>query len=257
MIKMAQSKQELQDRGNELDAAIRKSEKELKMLYKSLRHLNHGNQLYRKSLHSQGSSKSGDSEQAQEDDEMEQLKMSLSNKHRKMTNSLYKHKERLKQIRNSLDSNTSRLGLMTQQSETLENHIAKYAENEHKLIRKLEQQKQKLHRAMNALREKTKDQPLPTAVQFAELKRREKAMMEMLKYLDEILQSNNIHIEELSDLARSGSKKERKTSSGGSSLAPSGDSSLASSVSSSRPSTSSTVASLASVVSIVSLSPQF
>merc|ERR1719411_1815746 len=41
MIKMAQTKQELQDKGDMLDAEIRKSEKELKLLSKSLRHLNH------------------------------------------------------------------------------------------------------------------------------------------------------------------------------------------------------------------------
>jgi len=255
MIKMAQNKQELQDRGNSLDAAIRKSERELKLLYKSLRHLNHGNQLYRKSLHSQSSSKAADSEHAQENDEMEQLKMSLSNKHRKITNSLYKHKERLKQIRNSLDSNQSRLGLMVQQSETLQNHIAKYSEKEIALNRKLEQQKAKLQRAVQVLREKTKNEELPTALKVVELKRREKSMLEMLKYLDEILQSNNIHIEELSQIADSGSKKERKTASNATSNVHTADSSLASSVCSSRPSTSSTVAS--SVVSIVSLSPQF
>ena len=253
MIKMAQNKQELQDRGNTLDVAIRKSERELKLLYKSLRHLNHGNQLYRKSLHSQSS---GDSEQSTENEEMEQIKMALSNKHRKITHSLYKHKERLKQIQSSLDTNQSRLALMNQQSVTLQSHIEKYAENESKLNRKLEQQRGKLHRALQSIKEKTKDQPLPTSLQLAELKRREKSMLEILKYLDEILQANNIHIEELSELAASGAKKHRKSVSGASSRAHSEDSStLASSVCSSRPSTSSTVAS--SVISIVSLSPQF
>merc|ERR1712106_1085464 len=133
---------------------------------------------------------------------------------------------------------------MTQQSETLENHIEKYTENETKLTRKLEQQKQKLNRAMNTLREKTKDEPLPVPVQFAELKMKEKAMLEMLKYLDEILQSNNIHIEELGEITRSGMKK--KTDSGASSFASTGNSSMASSVGSSRPSTSASVTSLAS-----------
>jgi len=256
MIKMAQNKQELTDRGNELDAAIRKSEKELKLLYKSLRHLNHGNQLYRKSIQS-GTGKGGDSGQQPEDDEVEQLKMALSNKHRKITNSLYKHKERLKQIRGSLGGNQSRLDLMTQQSETLETHIARYSQKDAKLNLKVQQQRAKLQRAITALSAKTKDEPLPTELQLAELKQREKAMMSMLKDLDDLLQSNNIHIEELGHITAAAQKKEKRPlGSGRSSQSSTAASSTASSsICSTRPSTSCSTAS--SVVSIVSLSPQF
>jgi len=260
MIKMAQQKQELQDKGNRLDAAIRRTEKELKMLYKSLRHLNRGNQLYRQSLHSQSSSKGGDSDRVQEDEEMDHLKMSLTNKQRKITNSVQKHKERLHQMRNAMDSNTSRLALMEQQSDTLQCHIEKYSAEEAKLSRKLKQQKQKLSRALSTLREKTNDEPLPITLQLADLRRRERAMMEMLKYLDDILQSNNIMIEELSQIVASSATAKGRASAAAHSatdadLADSLCSTVASSVSSSRPSTSSTVAS--SVVSIVSLTPQF
>merc|ERR1719361_1074735 len=85
MIKMAQTKQELQDKGNMLDAEIRKSEKELKLLFKSLKHLNHGNKLYRNSLHNQKD------DETEDRDELEQMKMTLSNKYRKVSNSLLKN----------------------------------------------------------------------------------------------------------------------------------------------------------------------
>jgi len=252
MIKMAQTKQELQDRGNTLDAQIRRSEKDLKLLYKSLRHLNRGNAKYKHKL-TAGDGTSGGGDDG--DDELEMAKMEYTNKFRKVTNSLFKHRERLKQLKQSIEENQLKLGAAEQQSDLIQNHIVKYSENEAKLDKKLQQQQAKLQRAMAK-----SQQELSRQLQLAELRRREKSIIEMLKYLDDLLQSNNVHIEELNHLQRmaaaSSAKKHKEHGD-----AASGSVSVASSMASTRPSTSSTVASdvssASSVMSIVSLSPQF
>jgi len=253
MIKMAQTKQELIDKGNMLDAEIRKSEKELKLLYKSLKHLNHGNTLYRQSLHSKSSTSSN--EQKTENHELEEMKIALTNKYRKVTNSLYKHKETLKQLQNSIDSNQHRISLLDQQSQTLQNHISKYSENDNKLNKKLKQQKEKMKRALNEINkvQNAGDTDIDSnkQIKLKELKRRQKSMTEMVRYLDETLQANNIHIPALTEIAAKNDKNKSSTSS----------TSTTSIASTTRPSTAASnapsVASVASAVSIVSLSPNF
>eukprot|EP01083_Nonionella_stella_P285286 971089_1 len=247
MIKMAQTKQELTDKGNSLDKEIRVKEKELKLLFKSLRHLNHGNALYRKSLHTAN-------KDADEDDETEQLKMELTNKYRKVTALLHKRKDVLKELKNKVMEDENAIVALNQQTMALSEYIHKYEANESKLDRKLKQQKEKLKRAQKELskimeREQVNDNP---SLQLKDLKRKQKSMVETLKYLDDILQTNNIHIEELAELTT----KQKRNSTQSDRRSSSGTSSSSSSVVSSRPSTSSTVASSSSV-SIVSLSPQF
>merc|ERR1712204_141642 len=228
MIKMAQTKQELRDRGDFLDAEIRKSEKELKLLSKSLRHLNHGNKLYRNSLSNQAK----DAEASEEDkDGLEQMKMQLTNKYRKISNSLLKNKEILKQLRNNIAANESKMSLLSQEAQTMANHIVKYQANDAKLNKKLKQQKDKL-------------------MQLKDIKRRQKAIVDVVGYLDEIMQANSIHIDGLSQITTSNgkaSKNDRSVSSTASTTSMS-------SVASSRPSTS---CSTTSAISIVSLCPDF
>merc|ERR1711920_1162840 len=141
------------------------SEKELKSLFKSLKHLNHGNNLYRNSLHNQK-----DDEPEEDRDELEQMKMTLSNKYRKVSNSLLKNKETLKHLKNNIASNEQKMSLLSQQSQTLANHIVKYQENDEKLNKKLKQQKERLQRALNALKEHGNDYESDKFVQLKDLK---------------------------------------------------------------------------------------
>jgi len=245
MIKMAQTKQELRDRGDFLDAEIRKSEKELKLLSKSLRHLNHGNKLYRNSLSNQAK----DAEASEEDkDGLEQMKMQLTNKYRKISNSLLKNKEILKQLRNNIAANESKMSLLSQEAQTMANHIVKYQANDAKLNKKLKQQKDKLMRALNEL--KNNENVSDKLIQLKDIKRRQKAIVDVVGYLDEIMQANSIHIDGLSQITTSNvksSKNDRSVSSTASTTSMS-------SVASSRPSTS---CSTTSAISIVSLCPDF
>jgi len=243
MIKMAQTKQELQDKGNMLDAEIRKSEKELKLLFKSLKHLNHGNNLYRKSLHNQ--TKDCDDETNEDKDELEQMKMTLTNKYRKVSNSLLKNKETLKHLKHNIASNEHKMSLLSQQSETLAAHILKYQENDERLNKKLKQQKERLQRALNELKNNETENENDKLVQLKELKRKQKAIVDVVGYLDEIMQANNIHIDGLNQIS---SKKNDRSSSSSTTTT------TISSAASSRPSTS---CSTTSAISIVSLCPDF
>merc|ERR1719320_1231449 len=201
------TKQELQERGNALDEHIRRSEKDLKLLYKSLRHLNKGNAKYKHKLTAGvGDAQGGDGEH-----DAEMAKMEYTNKFRKITNSLFKHRERLKQLKGGIEENQLKLGAAEQQSDLMQNHIVKYSENEAKLDKKLLQQKAKLRRAVT----QQKHVELSRQLQLAELRRREKSMVEMLKYLDDLLQSHNVHIEELSQMAASAKKLGKDREHGG------------------------------------------
>ena len=257
MIKMAQTKQELIDRGNTLDVEIRKSEKELKLLYKSLRHLNHGNALYRQSLHSTSTT-----DLTEEDQELEQIKMELTNKYRKISNSLHQKREMLKQLKGNIDNNESRMRMLTQQCQQMEIHIGKYMENDEKLNKKLEKQKEKLQRAVKDLEKYKKNMNVDVdgnkLLMLKDVRRKEKSIIEMIKYLDDILQQNNVHIDGLeeirsyygneNDSMRMIRKSGRRSGSVSSSMSVVSESS-------SRPSTTST--NVSSAMSIVSLSPQF
>jgi chromosome segregation ATPase len=102
IIQAAQNREELQREGDELNRGIRKSEKEIRMLTKTLTHLTTHNQAYRDSFHK---ADMGGSDA--------KLKGDLEEQHRSVSDNLYKQKSYLREITTDSEERTRILQQLT------------------------------------------------------------------------------------------------------------------------------------------------
>ncbi|XP_033638039.1 coiled-coil domain-containing protein 39-like [Asterias rubens] len=135
VIRAAQEKEELQRRGDELDAKIRKAEKEIKALENTLRLMNGRNEQYRKSFN-RVTETSEEYEEKQRLDE--QLRAAMDK---------YKYKRRqIRELQDDLQTMSNTMQNLTRDKEAYEDMIDEKENKQHQMIREHDEQKAKIDR---------------------------------------------------------------------------------------------------------------
>eukprot|EP00825_Cyclidium_porcatum_P038764 TRINITY_DN456_c0_g2_i4.p1 TRINITY_DN456_c0_g2~~TRINITY_DN456_c0_g2_i4.p1 ORF type:complete len:601 (-),score=153.51 TRINITY_DN456_c0_g2_i4:356-2158(-) len=140
VIKAAQEKEELQRKGDELNAKILKSEKELKGLDNTLNHLKNWNSKYWDSFVNKGA-----------DPNAKEQKSSLEEQTRAASENLFKKKKELQKLQKELEEDNRRLNEIMNKINLLENQKTSIQLNLNKSMVELEDQQQKLQRAESNL----------------------------------------------------------------------------------------------------------
>ncbi|CAD7969777.1 unnamed protein product [Amoebophrya sp. A25] len=134
VLKAAQAREELQRKGDELDANIKKAEKEVRALENTLAHLTHRNDAYKNKFRQQADS-------AAETDQ----KQVLEEQNQAANDILYKKKKQLAVIEQDHSEDTMRL-----------EHVQREGENLDREIRSLMQRKDAMDASLRTLEEQVK-----------------------------------------------------------------------------------------------------
>ncbi|XP_038050649.1 coiled-coil domain-containing protein 39-like [Patiria miniata] len=135
VIRAAQEKEELQRKGDELDAKIRKAEKEIKALENTLRLMNGRNETYRKSFNRVTES----SEEFEEKQRLdEQLRAAMDK---------YKYKRRqIRELQDDLQTMSNTMENLLRDQKAYEEMVEEKENKQHQMIREHEEQKAKIER---------------------------------------------------------------------------------------------------------------
>lgn len=203
MIKIAQEREELQQKGDKLDTEIRKAEKDVKLLYKSLKHLNTGNQQYRTSLHSIeldedfGTVKPHSKSKNDKVVKQVQYKNELESKAREINNTLYHSKQAMHDLKDHSKQLISQVNLLKSKINEISGEIDKYQMSTNRLNKKIDSQNEKLNRAKtniaktktqltSSLSDSSKNsllQRISNEVELRTLRRKEKMVHDMLQHI--------------------------------------------------------------------------
>ncbi|CAD5118818.1 DgyrCDS7498 [Dimorphilus gyrociliatus] len=135
VIKAAQEKEELQRDGDDLDAKIRKAEKEIRALENTLRLMNSRNETYRKSFN-----------KVQETSEEMEEKQALDEQQRAVTDK-YKYKKRqIREMSEDLRTMSSTLDNLCTEEEQISDMMDDMQRKKQKFNKELEEQKVRLER---------------------------------------------------------------------------------------------------------------
>lgn len=145
LIRAAQKKEELQREGDELDAKIRKAEREVRALENTLLHLNERNQTKRSSL----SRADPSSREAQE------LKY-LEEQHKSASDLLFRKRKELQRLQNEAEEDTNRISQLSEQTRQLEAHVDHLRKAQQQVRQEVEESKTKLNRVLTRMNQLAK-----------------------------------------------------------------------------------------------------
>lgn len=137
IIKAAQEKEELQCEGDELDAKIRKAEKEIRALDNTLQVINSCNDTYKKSFKKVTET----SEEYEEKIKLEEQKRAAEEKFR------YKRRQ-IKELQEDIQAMTNTLDCMLKDEASIQNMVDEKVAYSTQLNKEIEEQKQKLERVL-------------------------------------------------------------------------------------------------------------
>ena len=140
MIAAAQKREELQREGDELDANIRKAEREIRALVNTLNHLNRRNADYRTSLHPADM----DSKEARE-------LRNLEAQERAATDAIYKRRRELQRIKADLSEDTRRVKQIRDQTGDIDKHVAQLEDAEAEVSSEIDDQRAEYERGKRKL----------------------------------------------------------------------------------------------------------
>ncbi|CAD7950216.1 unnamed protein product [Amoebophrya sp. A120] len=143
VLKAAQAREELQRKGDELDANIKKAEKEVRALENTLAHLTHRNDAYKNKFRTADQASAADTDQKQVLEEQNQAANDI----------LYKKKKQLSLVEKDHGEDTMRLEEVQRQGERLDHDI-----------RSLMQTKDELDGQLSTLQEELKQTGEPPVV---------------------------------------------------------------------------------------------
>lgn len=143
IIQAAQEREELQREGDELNGAIRRAEKEILMLAKTLKSLNVRNQNFREALHK------ADPESAEA-----QLKAQLEQKQRHVMEALHKKKQALRSVTMDFDERRRLLAELMQDIATVGREVQAQDKDLQQLRKQLSEQEQQLVRSTRLSQQK-------------------------------------------------------------------------------------------------------
>uniref|UniRef100_A0A8K9XCV9 Coiled-coil domain-containing protein 39 n=1 Tax=Oncorhynchus mykiss TaxID=8022 RepID=A0A8K9XCV9_ONCMY len=146
VIKAAQEKEELQREGDDLDAKIRKMEKEIRALENTLHVVNSRNTTYRKSFNKVTES----SEEYQEKLKLDEQKRAAEEKYKYKRRQIRELQEDIQGMNNTLDNLLQEEAIQNVRTEETQSHIMS-------LNRELVSQQEKLHRVTKQCSKLTKE----------------------------------------------------------------------------------------------------
>lgn len=146
IIAAAQEREELQRRGDELNEAILRGEKEIRMLDKTLQHLSGRNRAFRESFHR--------ADMASDDAE---LKRQLDDQHRAVSDDLFRKRSYLREIATDHGERTSILQQLRRNTANLREEARQMVADRDRLGREMRQTEQAAARAYKQLREAQQD----------------------------------------------------------------------------------------------------
>jgi len=141
VLKAAQAREELQRQGDELDAKIRKAEREIRALENTLSHLLQRNQKYKENF------KQVDSKNAAEQEE----KGMLEEQSRAANEVLFKKKKQLGQLDKEYEEDERRHEEIVHHRQQLNDHIRDLLQARENINNDLEEQRVKIERARNGM----------------------------------------------------------------------------------------------------------
>mmetsp|Transcript_91480 Transcript_91480/g.244969 ORF Transcript_91480/g.244969 Transcript_91480/m.244969 type:complete len:925 (-) Transcript_91480:135-2909(-) len=141
VLKAAQAREELQRQGDELDAKIRKAEREIRALENTLSHLLQRNQKYKENF------KQVDSKHAAEQEE----KGMLEEQSRAANEVLFKKKKQLGQLDKEYEEDERRHEEIVHHRQQLNDHIRDLLQARENINNDLEEQRVKIERARNGM----------------------------------------------------------------------------------------------------------
>lgn len=213
IIKSAQEREELQREGDELNRNIKKAEKEIRMLNKTLGHLANRNQKYRESFG-----------KADMDGDDARLKVDLEEQQRAVADSLYKKKSYLREITHDfqerkriLNELTNSIGSLEQEKESKNAELAhldrSIAEQEAQLNRASKEMLAKREQFREAMGAEGDDSQEEMYITLLEQKRKNRVLANLLRsFTEDNPQMKNIVSESLEE---SGLKLATRPSSSG------------------------------------------
>jgi len=146
IIQAAQEREELQKEGDQLNTDIRTAEKEIRMLTRTLQHLNQRNQSYRESFHKADMSGSD-----------AKLKADLEEQHRSVADSLYKKKSYLREIVTDFEERKRILNQLVNNIGGLQAETGQIEKELRDVERQVSEQEEQLNRASREMLSKRED----------------------------------------------------------------------------------------------------
>jgi len=145
VIKAAQAREELQRYGDELDAKIKKSEREIRALSNTLEHLKGRNSRFRDSFLPKGDASERESKDALED------------QCRGASEQLFRKRKELQNLQNQIESESRRLNELEAQMSLFDKQLTDLAQQKEAREDRVAQQVDKLNRAQKAAASKSTD----------------------------------------------------------------------------------------------------